>query len=372
MKKFKILFFHNTIAAYRVGFFRELSKISELDICLTDPELNNKVYHSSVIYDDLNVLTLSNITQIKQWMIDLLQRNKYDLVILPTLDTARDAYIGSVICKVSHKFKIQTGYFWEKWMAPKREQPFLKLVKNDLQKQVSKQILRNVDFFWYPGKCTKSYFLQQLDIRHDKLHKIHDSSVIEKKEIQKSIFDNEQIKNKIKILYFGRVIKRKGLKILLKAFSEIDSSNVVLIVAGDGPELEQYKNFAREYKLLNTYFVGAIQPDDRYTYFSQTDIFVLPSTIENGIIEAWGLTLNEAMGCDKYLIASDVVGSAYEIIVNNKNGQVFEHGNVDELRRALLKAIKNYNSPQVTTINKQLQEQYTYSNMAQDILKVLM
>lgn len=40
----RVLFIHNTIPEYRVAFFRELSKLVELDVVVTEQRLAYEVY----------------------------------------------------------------------------------------------------------------------------------------------------------------------------------------------------------------------------------------------------------------------------------------------------------------------------------------
>lgn len=370
MKKPKILFFHNTIAAYRINFFRELSYISDLKVCLTDPELNNKIYHNDVECCDIDVTVVPRMTKLRAWLASLFQEHEYELVILPTLDNARDTLTANIICNETKKNHIPIGYFWEKWIPSRKDQPLPKYLKNTFQAVIAKTILKEADYIWYPGECTKKYFLS-LGIAANKLFKIHDSSEIVKNKVIPSVFDSKELNEKIKVLYLGRIIKRKGLHILIQALSGIDQNKIALVVAGDGEDLEKNKQLAHEEGLNNVYFVGAVNTEDRYTYFSQTNIFVLPSIIERGTIEAWGLTLNEAMECNKYLISTDAVGSAYELIKNGENGQMVKQNSISEMQQALILGMKSYGSQIVTTTSRSLQTQYSYSNMAKDIINAL-
>lgn len=364
-----ILFFHNTIAEYRLPFFIELSKISNLDIILTQPDLSKKIYNTEYDYNtDLNVYVFQSKRNYLQKLYISLNQNCYDLVVLPTVDTIKDAIIGYIISRVCSYKGIKLGYFWEKWEADRKYQPLKKRIKNNIQRLAAKTVLKNVDFFWYPGVCTYKYYLA-LGVNKDKLFKIHDCSMMPITNINSSYLDMLNIKHNAKIvLYLGRLINRKGLQTLLHAFTRVDSNDFFLIVAGDGPKKDYYMRMAQELELENVAFVGGVKPVDRASYFMKADIFVLPSIIEDGVIEAWGLTLNEAVQCKKYIIASSAVGSAYDLITND-NGAIFNQGDIDDLAQKLEEAITKCKDIKVELASNRILKKYNYSQMAYDIVK---
>lgn len=358
-----ILFFHNTIASYRLPFFNQLSKMVNLKVCLTDPNLNQKIYGNVVTLKNENFeISYVPKTDIAKYVSKKMNEKVYDVCILPTLDTFRDAFISYCICK-SKKKNMKLGYFWEKWEPDKSSQPIKKQMKNLLQRKVAQIILKNVDIIWYPGIKTKQYFLD-LGINEQRLFKIHDSSMMEIKDEE---FSNNQ-NSMIRVLYLGRIIERKGLRVLIEALNKLKDDSIALTVAGDGEQINEFKELVKKYHIKNVNFVGYVNPIDRFKYFVNTDIFVLPSIIENGVIEAWGLTLNEAVQCKKFIIASDAVGSAFELITE-KNGLIVKENDSDDLARALVVAKNKCHDKEVKIASEELLKYYNYLNMAKDILK---
>lgn len=56
------------------------------------------------------------------------------------------------------------------------------------------------------------------------------------------------------ILYLGRMMKQKGVGVLIEAFSLLDSEtqkNSYLLIAGDGENLENCKQLAGQLKIYN-------------------------------------------------------------------------------------------------------------------------
>ena len=83
-----------------------------------------------------------------------------------------------------------------------------------------------------------------------------------------------------------------------------------------------------------------VQPGSRQLFYKRADVFVLPSRCERGIIEAWGLTVNEALECGVPVVVSDIVGAGYDI-VDSYNGVVFSNGNIEQLAKSIDYVINN-------------------------------
>ena len=105
-------------------------------------------------------------------------------------------------------------------------------------------------------------------------------------------------------------------------------------------------------------------PSKRKNYFAQCDIFVYPVTYYKGRVDVWGLTLNEAVQNGKIIIATDAVGSAYELIENGVNGFRIQSDNIEQLKDALINSMDP--SIKITAEKKDmiLMEKYNYKNMA--------
>lgn len=108
--------------------------------------------------------------------------------------------------------------------------------------------------------------------------------------------------NSFLIGYVGRLISSKGLDVLLKAVSCLDSHNWKLAVIGEG---EQRKTLEQQAKVMgiqgNVSFMGFI--NDRIAYLKAFDLFVLPSRTE-GIPRC----LMEAMAASIPSVVSDIPG----------------------------------------------------------------
>jgi len=71
-------------------------------------------------------------------------------------------------------------------------------------------------------------------------------------------------------------------------------------------------------------------------FYQKSDVFILPSRIE-----PWGLTVNEAMSAANAIIASNKVGSSFDLVKNYQNGFIFKHNNSQDLAKKIILIYKN-------------------------------
>jgi glycosyltransferase involved in cell wall biosynthesis len=169
------------------------------------------------------------------------------------------------------------------------------------------------------------------------------------------------------VVFLGRLLPQKGVDILISAFkmmSEDLQEKNHLLIAGDGEYKEYYQNLAKNLRLHNVTFTGAVQPSVRGNFFEQCDVFVYPVTYYKGWVDVWGLTINEAIQHGKIVIATDAVGSAYDLIESGVNGFRIEPGNAEALKDALVKALTGDLDESTRKKDKEVMEIFSYKNMA--------
>ena len=152
------------------------------------------------------------------------------------------------------------------------------------------------------------------------------------------------------ILNAGRVRKPKGQLVLLEAVKVLkEHKNWALVIVGqvDKPEfLLELKVIVKKHQIESqVYFVDETR--DIISYYQAAKIVVAPS-----FSEGFSLVTAEAMSCECSVIATKNVGVHSELITNNKNGYLFEAGNVSELENLLSKSIKN----EIPLLGKQARE----------------
>lgn len=371
----KILFFHNTLPEYRIGWFEELSKQSYVKFIFTNEKINKKDYGNDIDYkraSNLNCIFFSDFfTGFMKLRSIMKNVSVFDFVELPPIDSLRELLYSIYIYYKCKKYSVKLGYFWEKWDAPFEKQPLIRKLKNFLLRLIPSNIYRNVDIVFAVGRKSKEYFISN-KVNPNKIYLIPDVSetpVCKYVDLRK-LYHIE--KSKKIILYLGRLIPQKGVKELLKAYSLLDSnlrSKCFLLIAGDGVTFEKNKKFAESLQIENVVFVGKVAPSERQNYFSQCDIFVYPGIFFEGRVDVWGLSLNEALQHGKVLISTDAVGSAYELIKDGINGYRIEPGNIKELSNSLRKSVLNLNALKAKEKDLEIRNVYNFVNMAAEYIR---
>lgn len=328
----KILFVHNTIPEYRLAFWKILNKDYDIEIYALSTDLADKIYNLDKDLSSLKIRYSNNIS------IEIILSESYDIIVLPAIDTWKEFYISNRIFALKSKYKYKTIYWSEKWEANWNIQPFRKKIKNLIHRKLIAIVASKCNLCIASGTKSMEYLLM-LGINREKIQIAIDSSTSPLSLFENSIRNNYEINNQKIILFMGRLVSRKGCQDLIQAFQYyIKSKNCILLIAGDGPEYSLYTKLADNNKKI--LFTGLVQPVNRRSFYEQADVFVLPSRCENGIVEAWGLTVNEALECGVPVIASDIVGAGYDII-NSNNGVIFRNGNVEELAKAIDYVLNN-------------------------------
>lgn len=109
-----------------------------------------------------------------------------------------------------------------------------------------------------------------------------------------------------KILYIGRLERRKGLKYLLKAFAILAATDpdIELIIAGEGTDRPKLEMFVRDNKVPRVSFKGYISEQEKLDLLGEADVFCSPALFG----ESFGIVLLEAMARGCVVVAGDNPG----------------------------------------------------------------
>jgi glycosyltransferase involved in cell wall biosynthesis len=206
-------------------------------------------------------------------------------------------------------------------------------------------VFRNVDAIVVEGAPQKKY-LKNFNVPDEKVffsnHCSLDYSRVESKNLKQKL----KIGKGLVILYLGRIIERKGLDVLLKAFSVIERerNDVFLVICGDGDFRPFCEDLVAQLKIRHVFFLGTVPEEEIASYYRTADIFVLPSCIkprQKIKVEGWGLVINEAISMGIPVVTTNVVGAASDLVKSGVNGYVVKNGNVNELCLALRKILED-------------------------------
>jgi len=97
--------------------------------------------------------------------------------------------------------------------------------------------------------------------------------------------------------------------------------------------------FSRDNKIKNAIFLGFVNQKQIASYYNLADVLVMPSQYET-----WGLAVNEAMAAKCACLVSKESGCSDDLIITNgknKNGLVFEAGDINSLSDKIKFFVKN-------------------------------
>ena len=217
---------------------------------------------------------------------------------------------------------------------PKIIQPLL----NHIWNRYLAWMYSKAELLIYPSEMARSLL--------DKLGRKEQPSVVISNGINLEHFQSMEVGNfyerfklprdKIKLLFVGRLFPEKSVDTLIKAIPHIikKHSNTHVMIVGAGylkPKLEKLAQRLGVNKHIT--FLGLVSEEDKILAYNASDIFVLPS-----LAELEGMVVLEAMACGKPIIVSDAEMSASRYFVDG-NGFLFKTEDHQDLAHQVLKLI---------------------------------
>lgn len=160
-----------------------------------------------------------------------------------------------------------------------------------------------------------------------------------------SIFSKQEIikrydlKEGLKICYFGRIAEDKGIDVLIKAIKELNARQlkITLDIYGDDNSeyANQLKGLVKSLEIKNIHFMGFVSGNEVDNTFKNYHFSVIPSkwydNMPNSLIES---CINGVP------VIVSKIGSLDEIIEDNINGFTFESSNSKSLAHKLESLLK--------------------------------
>jgi len=110
----------------------------------------------------------------------------------------------------------------------------------------------------------------------------------------------------VNILFVGRLEKRKGLGVLLRAYRAVSGRlpQTRLIIVGDGPLRGRVESYIARHHLHNVILAGFVPDTVKPRYYGSADIFCAPATGA----ESFGIVLLEALASGLPVVATEIPG----------------------------------------------------------------
>ena len=229
----------------------------------------------------------------------------------------KEIYINEIEKTGNESYRIENKYLWNK-----------KIIKSLYDEII------NTQEFIVPSKFVKGSF-EFSGVDSNNIHIVpYGTNIVNKVNIKKEINHKTDYNNKkIKFLFVGQVISRKGIDYLLRAFSSVDENLVELDIVGNVGSEYEYLKSNNKYKNINV--IGLVTHDKMKEIYLKADIFIFPS-----LAEGMALSGLEAMGCGLPVICTTNTG-INDLIIDGENGFVVPPSNVELLKEKIEWFVKN-------------------------------
>lgn len=188
-----------------------------------------------------------------------------------------------------------------------------------------------------------------------------------------SDFDVNNFRKKIgineseKIIFTAsRLVKKNGIKDLIKGMQHLNSSHKLLI-AGNGEEEQELKNTAKELKIEDRIvFLGLINQEELTKYYWISDVFCRPS-----LSEGQGIAFLEAMATGIPVIATPV-GGIPDFLQDKETGLFCEVKNPKSIADKIELIFKDEKLREeiVSNARKMIKEKYNWGMISKDMKKI--
>ncbi len=159
------------------------------------------------------------------------------------------------------------------------------------------------------------------------------------------------------IMYLGRVSWEKNLSFLVKAAKALETEGFKLIIAGNGPYLEECRRLSEKYGIKNISFPGFIPDDLTNYYYAAADIFCNPS-----LFETQSLVDVEAMARGLPILVPEKTAQE-EFLIAGKCGEAYDGKSEKDL---VQKAVRMYRNKDRYSTYK-VADEYSARNTAEKI-----
>ncbi|HZI89482.1 MAG TPA: glycosyltransferase family 4 protein, partial [Candidatus Polarisedimenticolia bacterium] len=167
--------------------------------------------------------------------------------------------------------------------------------------------------------------------------------------------------------FVGRLLRQKGVDLLLRAVAALRDLDPTLTLIGDGPERENLQALATELGIADrTRFLTARSHGEVPELLDGIDVLVLPSRTTPKWKEQFGRVLIEGMAAGCVVIGSSS-GAIPEVLGNG--GLVFEENSVEGLTNAIRRVLED---PALSDRLRQqgrrrVEERFTWTKIAERI-----
>lgn len=369
LNKETLIVFHPAIAPYRVDFFNAIHKHFETKFFFSYRNVQDQKFDQELLmrFIDFNPLYMDRGFSItgrafRFGVFSILRKEHPNIVIC--------SEFGPITFMVFFYYMITRKKY--RLYTISDDSISNSIERNGLRAIARKIISKNINGVIYASREAGEWNKKHVSklIKPLELPIIHNDNVFRKK-LKESLPIAEQylvkynLTNKKVALFVGRLVKEKNLMFLIDTFSKIDSKDAVLVIVGSGPLEKQLigkvKSLNLEDKIISQ---GRLEGSELYAWYNIAQIFVLPS-----LYEPFGAVVNEALlaGCN--VLCSSKAGAS--TLINDKNGDIFDPYNEEELTEKLYNALSSINGIKTEVFLRKNKMPFSFNDKIEQLINNL-
>jgi glycosyltransferase involved in cell wall biosynthesis len=288
-----------------------------------------------------------------RWLFREIKNGQYDMLIINGYSSIQ--YLLAAI--IARGLGIKTGLRIDSVLFNNRSR--LKLF---IKRVLFRALFNLYDIYFVVGSLSAKYlqyfnvsadkiafFTYAVDVDYFRRSSLVPSATITAVRKKYGLADEKQV-----ILSIAKFNEREAPWDILKAFCETDVSCCQLLLVGDGPQRAALESYAKG-KERTIIFSGYIPYPELPLVYAISDVFV-----HSAHNEPWGVSVAEAMASGLPVITSSRVGAGCDLIVEGKNGYIYEVGDSEELSRKLQQTLEMAKSGKHRAYNKQILAEWDY------------
>ncbi len=161
---------------------------------------------------------------------------------------------------------------------------------------------------WITCGQTSTGYLLRLGVKRDRI--LQSQNGVDEEQFKADVEPAWVIQPRPVVLYVGRLIELKGVKLLLDAAAVLqqDGCEFSLLFVGSGPDKEALQQRAQALALKNVHFRPVQTPNNMPSVYRSADIMVFPT-----LDDVWGFVANEAILSGIPVLCSKYAGCAPEL-----------------------------------------------------------
>ena len=153
-----------------------------------------------------------------------------------------------------------------------------------------------------------------------------------------------QLSKRLVLLSLGRLIRRKGFDLVMRAVAElsVEFPSLSYVIAGEGPERGALEELARTLGIADRIrMVGQVDDPTKWALYQLSDVFVMPNRLLDGTDwEGFGIVFVEAALSKRPSIAGRNGGTA-DAVADEESGLLVDSERQDELTSAIRRLLRD-------------------------------